>query len=165
MLASVDPPEAQLAMDRTWHLPFRWVSDPGGERLAKPLDSWNAAERGGLFHPFVLLVAPDGREVVRRRSRDFADRDDDAALLDALRGLDLPSRPEPEPWRPEGVEPRPTDGAFPPEAFGPYFRAIRFVGKALEGRMRDEADAEEARATTAMGDSFLAAWKERRGRS
>lgn len=93
VLASVDPPAAQLAMNRTWDLPFRWVSDPDGSQLAQPLDAWNADERGGLFHPLVLLVAPDGREVVRHRSRDFADRSDDTDALEALRELALPALP------------------------------------------------------------------------
>ena len=162
VLASVDPPAAQLAMNRTWHLPFRWVSDPGGERLAKPLDAWNPDERGGLFSPLVLLVAPDGREVLRQRSRDFADRtEDDAAVLDALRALDLPPLPVPEPWDP-GVEPEPTEAAFRTEAFGPYFRGIRFATYALGRRMRDEADAAENRAVMTMAGSFLDAWKQRR---
>ena len=68
-------------MNRTWHLPFRWISDPDGGQLGRSLDAWNAAERGGLFHPLVLLVAPDGEVLVRHRSRDFADRRDDQDLL------------------------------------------------------------------------------------
>ena len=161
VLASVDRPAAQLAMNRTWHLPFRWVSDPDGSRLAKPLDAWNDAERGGLFHPLVLLVAPDGRTLVEHRSRDFADREDDADVLEALRELGLPARPLPPAWAPD-VEPEPTPSAFRVEAFGPYFRGIRFACLALSGRMRDEHDAEELRATQRMAGSFLDAWKTRR---
>ena len=162
VLASTDPPEAQLAMNRTWHLPFRWVSDPGGERLAQHLDAWNAEERGGLFHPLVLLVAPDGRVPVRHRSRDFADRRDDQDVLDALAALDLPSRAAPAPWSPDGVEPQPTDKAFRPDAFGPYFRGLRFGTKALATRMRDEQDREELLDTSAMSVSFIDAWTRRR---
>ena len=164
VLASVDPPAAQLAMNRTWHLPFRWVSDPDGSRLAAPLDVWNADERGGLFHPLVLLVAPDGDRVVEHRSRDFADRDDDEDVLDALRALRLPARPEPAAWQP-GIEPEPTQNAFRTQAFGPYFRGIRFVSRALAGRMRDEQDADELRRTERMSGSFLDAWNERRAKA
>ena len=162
VLASTDPPAAQLAMDRTWHLPFRWVSDPDGERLAQPLAAWNAEERGGLFHPLVLLVAPDGQVPVRHRSRDFADRRDDSDVLTALASLHLPSRPVPAPWSPAGVEPRPTDKAFRPEAFGPYFRGLRFGSRALATRMRDASDERELLDTSSMCDSFLDAWARRR---
>lgn len=162
MLASVDPPAAQLAMNRTWHLPFRWVSDPDGESLAKPLDAWNADERGGLFHPLVLLVAPDGRRLVQHRSRDFADRGDDEYVLQALRGLGLPPRKASPRWQPGGIEPEPTDAAFRPEAFGPYFRGIRLNTTALAERMRDPQDAAELRQTASMAGSFLTAWKQRR---
>jgi hypothetical protein len=164
VLVSADPPEAQLAMNEAWHLPFRWVSDPEGERWARPLDSWNADERGGLFHPLVLLLAPDGRALVRHRSRDFADRADDSDVLDALRGRDLPARELASPWRPEGegVTPRPTDSAFRVEAFGPYFRGLLFGTRALAGRMRDAQDAAEAQQVSAMAASFLEAWKQRR---
>ena len=158
----MDPPAAQLAMNQTWHLPFRWVSDPDGA-LARSLDAWNPDERGGLFHPLVLLLAPDGRELVRHRSRDFADRSSNEDVLAALRALGLPSRPLPPAWDP-GVAPQPTDAAFRVEAFGPYFRGIRFNTRALAGRMRDPDDAAEIRDTTAMAESFLDAWKERRRR-
>ena len=158
---SVDPPPAQAAMNGNWHLPFRWESDPGGSRFGHPLDAWNPAERDGLLVPLVLLVAPDGRVLVEHRSRDFADREDDEDVLLALRELDLPARATPAAWAP-GVEPQPTDGAFRVEAFGPYFRGIRFNMKALEGRMHDERDAQELRATGAMAQSFLQAWSQRR---
>ncbi len=161
MLASVDPPAAQLAMNRSWHLPFRWISDSDGSSLAKPLDAWNPDEHDGLFVPLVLLVAPDGRTLVEHRSRDFADRPDDADVLDALREASLPSREPDAPWDP-GVEPEPTGSAFRPEAFGPYFRGIRFNLKALSTRMRDEQDAAELQQGEQMAVSFLAAWKQRR---
>ncbi len=150
-------------MNRSWDLTFRWVSDPDGTQLAQPLDAWNADERGGLFHPLVLLVAPDGREVVRHRSRDFADRSDDIDVLEGLRALALPALPPAEPWAPDGVTPQPSDGAFRPAAYGPYFRGIRFATKALAGRMRDAGDAEELRRTERMAASFLDARKARQG--
>ena len=161
----MDLPAAQLAMNRTWHLPFRWVSDPDGQQLARPLGAWNAEERGGLFHPLVLLVGPDGSVPVRHRSRDFADRQDDLDVLQALAELGLPPRPVPAEWSPEGVVPQATDKAFRPEAFGPYFRGLRFGTRALAGRMRDEQDAAELRATSEMAGSFTDAWAQRRSDS
>jgi hypothetical protein len=162
VFASVDPPAAQLAMNRTWRLPFRWVSDPDGERFARPLDAWNPDEHGGVFHPLVLLLAPDGRELVRHLSRDFDDRPDDTDVLKALSGLGLPALPSPEPWQPEGLTPQPTESAFRAEAFGPYFRGIRLNTAALAKRMRDEQDAAELKQTSAMARSFLEARNTRR---
>ena len=148
-------------MNDTWDLPFRWVSDPDGTPLAQPLDAWNADERDGLFHPLVLLVAPDGRAVVRHRSRDFADRSDDDDVVEALRALGLPALPPAGPWAPDGVTPQPSEGAFRPAAYGPYFRGIRFATKALAARIRDADDVEELRRTERMAASFLEAQKAR----
>lgn len=152
-------------MNRTWHLPFRWVSDPTGERFAQPLDAWNPRARSGLFHPIVLLVAPDGEVLLRHRSRDFADRRDDADVLEVLGGLGLPGRPVPDAWSPQGVVPQPTEAAFRSDAFGPYFRGLLFGARALLGRMRDEQDAAEVQQTVDMSASFTEAWKQRRADS
>jgi hypothetical protein len=157
VLASVDPPEVQLAMDRTWALPFRWVSDPGGARLARPLDAWD--EDAGIFRPLVVAVAPDGREVFRELSRDFTDRPDDEPVLAAVERLGLPALPEPAPWAPEGVVARPSERAFRPASFVPYFRAIRFNTMALAARMVDERDREQVLAEQHMAESFLAAFE------
>ena len=161
----MDPPSAQLAMNQRWHLPFRWVSDPAGQRLGRPLDAWNPHERAGVLHPLVLLLAPDGEVLVRHRSRDFADRPDDRDVLQALGGVGLPAREVPPAWAPDGVQAQPTDAAFRPEAYGAYFRGLRFGAAALAGRMRDEQDADEARQTAEMAASFLHAWSQRREQS
>ncbi len=152
-------------MNRTWHLPFSWISDPDGQRLARPLDAWNPQERDGLFHPLLLLLSPQGEVVMRHRSRDFADRPDDSDVFAALAELDLPGVPVPSAWQPTGLEPEPTPRAFTPEAFGTYFRALRFGTYALAARMRDEEDRAEVLATMHMAGSFLDAWKERRSAS
>lgn len=143
-------------MNRTWHLPFRWVSDPGGERLAKPLGAWD--EDASIFRPVVVAVAPDGRELFHELSRDFTDRTDDEPFLGALEslGLDPVSIP---PWAPD-VEPRPSKRAFQPGSFIPYFRAIRFNTMALSERMVDERDREQLVAEKEMAESFLAAFDE-----
>lgn len=164
-MASVDPPAAQLAMNKRWHLPFRWVSDPDGERLAEPLKAWNPVGRDGMFHPLVLLLASDGEVLVWHRSRDFADRPDDHDVLEALGALGFPARALPAPWSPDGVDPQPTDGAFRAEAFGAYFHGLRMGSQALAARMQDEQDDAEVRATTEMAGSFLYAWTRRRDQS
>ncbi len=147
--------------ERTWHLPFRWDSDPDRRAVGQAAGAGSAAERGGLFHPLVLLVAPDGRVVVEHRSRDFADRPSDDDVLEGLRGLGLPPRSVPPPWRPD-LEPQPTENEFRAEAYGPYVRGIRFAMRALVGRMHDEHDATELQQTQQMAASFLEAWAARR---
>lgn len=156
VLASVDPPEVQLAMDHTWHLPFRWASDPDGTRLAKPLDAWDTD--ASIFRPVVVVVAPDGREVFRELSRDFTDRTDDEPVLTAIEALGLPALPEPAPWAPEGVAPQPSKRAFKPSSFIPYFRAIRFNTMALSDRMVDDRDRDLLVTEQRMAESFLGAF-------
>lgn len=156
VLASVDPPEVQLAMNRTWHLPFRWVSDPDGERLATPLGAWD--EDASIFRPVIVAVAPDGREVFRELSRDFTDRTDDEPVLAALEGIGLEPVAVAE-WSPS-VDPKPSERAFTPASFIPYFRAIRFNLMALSERMVDDRDREQLVAEKEMAESFLAAFDE-----
>lgn len=158
VLASTDPPEVQLAMNRTWHLPFRWVSDPDGTALAKPLGAWDDGR--SIFRPIIVAVAPDGREVFRELSRDFTDRPDDEPFLTALEALGLEPVSVP-PWAPD-VEPRPSKRAFGPAAFIPYFRAIKFNTGALSERMVDERDRDQLLTEQHMAESFLAtfdAWR------
>jgi hypothetical protein len=157
---SVDPPGRSEAFRRRWLLPFGIVSDPAGDQLLRPLDSWNANERGGIAWPTMLVFAPDGREVFRMRSRDFADRPSDDDVLGAVRGLRLPAiQLGPVPTV---AEPEDHDGAFRIDAFGAYFRGIRSGARALAGRIGDAADRDEALAMAAMAASFLDAWKQRR---
>lgn len=156
VFASVDPPAVQLAMNHTWHLPFRWISDPDGRRLARPLGAWD--EKAEIFRPVVLAVAPDGREIFRELSRDFTDRPDDEPVLAAIEELALPARADSQPWAPEGIEPQPSKRAFSAASFIPYFRAIRFNTLALSERMVDARDRAQLLAEHHMADSFLAAF-------
>lgn len=158
VLASVDPPEVQLAFDHTWHVPFRWVSDPDGTRLARPLGAWD--DDASIFRPIIVAVAPDGSEVFRELSRDFTDRPDDEPVLTAVEGLDLPAVPLPSPWAPEGVAARPSKRAFKPASFIPYFRAIKANTKALGERMVDERDRAEVLTEHHMASSFLETFDE-----
>lgn len=158
VLASTDPPEVQLAMNRTWHLPYRWVSDPDGSRLAKPLDAWD--EDASIFRPVVVVVAPDGTEVFRELSRDFTDRPDDEPILAAVEGLGLDPVALPAAWDPPDIGPRPSKRAFKPASFIPYFRAIKFNTGALSERMVDERDREQLLTEQHMAESFLAAFDE-----
>lgn len=157
---SVDPPGRAAALARRWHLPFPVLSDPGGEGYLRPLGVWNPEDHGGIAVPALIVVAPDGREVFRSVSRDFADRPTDDDVVAALDRLGLPPADLP-PWRPE-VEPEEDPGAFRTEAFGHYMRGVRSGSSALARRMVDAADRAEAQAVSTMAASFLDAWKRRR---
>lgn len=136
------------------------MSDPGGEQILQPLDAWNPNERGGIGWPTLILFAPDGREVYRMRSRDFADRSNDDDLFVAVRQLELPAV-ELDP-APPAATPEEHDGALRVDAFGPYFRGLRMGTIALAGRVTEGVDRDEVIAMSTMAQSFLDAWKQRR---
>lgn len=156
----VDPPGRCAAFARRWHLPYPILSDPGGESILKPLDRWNPDERGGIGKPGIFLLALDGTEAFRYRSRDFADRPDDDDLMAALETLSLPPVDLP-PWEPDAA-PEEHPDAFRTDAFGGYFRGVRSGATALAMRAREDADRNEALGMLRMASSFLDAWKARR---
>jgi hypothetical protein len=158
VLASTDPPEVQLAMNRSWHLPFRWVSDPDGSRLAKPLGAWD--EGASLFRPVIVVVTAGGIAVFRELSRDYTDRPDDEPVLAAVEALGLDPVPEPPEWDPPDIGPRPSKRAFQPASFIPYFRAIKFNTGALSKRMIDDRDRDQLLTEQKMAESFLATFDE-----
>lgn len=157
---SVDSPGRNAAMVRRWRLSFGIESDPGGERFLHPLDLWDRIDPRQIGIPAVIVLAPDGREVSRHRSRDFADRPDDSDVFRALDSIGLPALdPPPTPWSPT-VEPEEHPGAFRVDAFGSYHRGVMFAMTAMVGRMRDPADRGEAEALARQASSFLEAWKQ-----
>ncbi len=159
---AVDSEARNAALAVRWHLPFRVTSDPDGERFLKPLDLWNADERGGIAVPALLLISPQGEEVLRSRSRDFADRIHDEDVLLALERQGYPPLDPPPPAWQSKVEPEVDGGAYRSELLGPYFRGNRFAAVALSLRVKDPSALEEIKAHEKMSSSFLAAWKARR---
>ena len=159
---SVDPERRNAALAQRWHLPFYIASDPGGDRFFKPLDLWNPDERGGIAVPAILVISPQGEEMFRVRSRDFADRINDEDALGALVKQGYPALGPPPPAWQWQVEPEEDRGAFRPEFYGPYFRGNRFAAVALSGRVQDPAALAEIKAHGQMSSSFVKAWKDRR---
>ncbi|MBW8827661.1 MAG: redoxin domain-containing protein [Acidobacteria bacterium] len=156
----VDPPGRNEALRQRWRLPFPVVSDPGGERFLQPLDMWNPDEHDGIAWPTLAVFDPDGAEIYRMRSRDFADRPNDTDLLDAVRSLTLP----PISLDPAGPTAEPVEDrvAFRPDAFGAFFRGMRSGLTGLARRLTNEEDRVEAQALADMASSFLDAWRDRR---
>lgn len=159
---SVDPPGRNAAMVARWHLSFGVESDPGGERFLHPLDLWDDVDPRQIGIPAVIVLAPDGTEVYRHRSRDFADRPDDADVMAALAPLRLPAI-RPDPWQP-AVEAEEHPGAFRADAFGHYHRGVMFAMAAVARRMTEDADRSEAETLARQASSFLEAWKAVRAR-
>lgn len=159
---SVDTPERNAGMNERWHLPFPIVSDPGGRDILGPLDLWSPEERGGIGWPAIVVFGRNGDEVARFRSRDFADRPvDNSDVFAAVSALDLSPLTDVPDWVPD-VEAVDDPGAFRADAFGTYFRGIRFATRGLAGRMVDGDDRAEATSFSDMAQSFLDAWTTRR---
>jgi len=159
---TVDSAERNAAMAARWRLPFPLLTDPGGLTVMQPLELWNAHERGGIGWPAIVLFGSDNAEVRRFRARDFADRPaTNEALFGAVRSLELPPLQGVEAWMPT-VAPVEDPGALRPDAFGPYFRGVRYGTRGLAGRLTDDGDRAEAIAMSDMAAAFIDGWKMRR---
>jgi hypothetical protein len=108
----------------------------------------------------LILFTPDGSEALRMRSRDFADRPTDDDVFAAGGRLGLPAIAPGA--APPGAEPVDALDALRTDAFGPYFRGIRFAPIPLAGQLEDPRDVAETVALSDMAASFLAPWKQRR---
>jgi alkyl hydroperoxide reductase subunit AhpC len=136
---SVDPPAQNAAMVAKLRLPFPLLSDPDGTAAIKPYDVWN--DQASIALPALVLVGPDGDDVWRQVSRDFADRATEEEVLARVQGQGWPavSQEAPAPG-----DAQPGERAMPVEKLVPYFRGATFAAKALAGRVPDakaEADA------------------------
>ena len=110
----------------------------------QPLDLWNPHERGGIGWPGdrgLRTRRHRGAAVAGTRLADRPATNDD--LLNAVRELELAPLSEVEPWVPP-VAPFEDLAALRVDAFGPYFRGIRFGTMGLASRLTDEHDRAEA---------------------
>ena len=82
---SVDPPENNKAMVEKLILPFPLLSDPQGD-LAKRCGLWNAEE--GVAVPTIAVLDRGGVVRYLYVGEDFADRPGDAAVFEALDGVE-----------------------------------------------------------------------------
>jgi len=161
LAVSVDDEVRQAGMFARWPTPnVRYVSDPGGERILRPIGLFDAEERGGIALPALVVLDSDGSEVYRYQGRDFADRTHDDDVIDALVALDLPELSEPPAGGPTGVEvPDDLDRFFKADHLLPYFRGNRFGAVAIGGRIEDRELRGIAREHRLMADGILEAWK------
>jgi len=135
----VDSPGQHAAMVEKLNLPFPMLSDPDRNGAFGPYGLKNPDDPRGLAIPAVVVIGPEGDEVMRIVSRDFADRPFEDAALEAVRALGLaPVRqPPPTPGTPE-----PGPGAMPFTDLVTYFRGAKFAAKAIGMRTGASDEAE-----------------------
>ena len=154
---SVDSDERAAAMSARWPTPHvRYVSDPGGESILRPLDLFDPDERDGIALPAMVVFDPDGTEVFRYRGRDFADRTHDDDVFDALDALGLDAIDPPD-GGPDGGDVE-QSGAFRPAALVPYFKGNRFGALAIQSRAEGDEARRLAKEHRQMCDAVLEAW-------
>jgi hypothetical protein len=135
----VDSPGQHAAMIEKLNLPFPMLSDPDREASIGPFGLKNEDDPRGLAVTATVLISPDGDEVIRLVSRDFADRPLENVVLDTLQRLDLASVDQvpPTPGKPE-----PGPRAMPFGDLRTYFRGAKFASKVMGNRTgaMEEAD-------------------------
>jgi len=153
---SADSPGQNAAVMEKLALPFPILSDPDRDRAITPLGFADENDPREIARPGVLIVGPDGEVAYRRESRDYADRPEEDALLEALADLDSDPTTQEEP---EIGESKPGKGAIALEALPAYFRGVKYTTYALRQRHRevDEEFADDAKAYGLMADRFLEA--------
>lgn len=135
---SVDPPENGKAMVEKLHLPFSLLSDPHGE-LAKRYGLWNAEESVAV--PAILVLDRGGVIHYLYVGEDFADRPGDAAIFEALDGVEVGTvdgtveETEIRVTADEAAESvRPDKPPMTLEQLVPYYRGVFFATVALKRR-------------------------------
>jgi hypothetical protein len=135
---SVDTVAKNAAMVEKLMLPFSLLSDARGA-LIQRFGVWNAEEH--IAVPTIAVVDQAGTIVYFYSGRDFADRPGDAAVFEALDGMErVASYPEEEPEiRVTAVEAQQSVGpekrAMTIEELLPYYRGAFFASVALKGRL------------------------------
>jgi hypothetical protein len=124
----VDSPGQHAAMVEKLNLPFPMLSDPDRHLSIEPFGLMNQDDPRGLAIPATVLIGPDGDEVMRLVSRDYADRPLEDVVLGALQGLEL--APVEQPPLTRGT-PEPGPRAMPFGELRTYFRGAKFGSKAM----------------------------------
>jgi len=139
-------------------LPFPLLSDPDRSRCIELFGAADHRDRRGIAHPALVLFDPQGNEVWRYVSRDFADRLPEDEVLEKVRELDLaPTEQEP----PAPGKPEPGSGAMGVEEMIPYYRGARFAALAMglrHGHL-DQSIKDDSKAYVAEMDRFVEAVK------
>jgi len=134
----VDSVGQHAAMVDKLNLPFPFLSDPDRSLAIGPFDLMNTEDPRDLALPATIVIGPDGDEVLRIVSRDFADRPMEEAALEAVQALGLGpvQQPPPNPGTPD-----PGPRAMPFSDMRTYFRGAKFGATAMGLRTGDKAEA------------------------
>jgi len=155
---SVDDDTRQTGMAQRWGFTHtRFVSDPGGETYLQPLGLFDPEDHGGIALPGMLIFSPEGKEVYRYESRDFADRTKDEELMEALTALGLDAV-DPEPWSGDADVPDDLRGYFRPQDLVPYFKGNFFGAIAIGRRLADDESRAVAKEHRIMSQANIDAW-------
>jgi hypothetical protein len=155
---SVDDDARQAGMAQRWGFTHtRFVSDPGGETHLQPLGLFDPEDRGGIALPGMLIFSPDGEEVYRYESRDFADRTRDDELVEALTALGLDAV-DPEAWAGDADVPDDLRGYFRPTDYTAVFRGNFFGAIAIGRRVADDESRAIAKEHRIMSQANIDAW-------
>lgn len=151
---SVDPPERNAAMVAKLALPYPLLADPGGTEAIKPYGVWH--DGNDFARPAVVLLRPDGSEILRQVGEDFADRLPEEELVEAIRKENLPATSQPSP---AAGSPQPGPHAVQLAWLPWYLRGAKMAVIALAGRVSQARD--DARKMRHEYDRFLNALQER----
>lgn len=135
----VDSPGQHAAMVEKLNLPFPMLSDPDRTLAVGPYGLMDLDDPRGLAIPATIVIGPNGDEVLRLVSRDYADRYPEDDALAVLRDLALSPAEQPAPSQ---GSPDPGPRAMPFGDLRTYFRGAKFGAKAMGLRSgeTDEAD-------------------------
>lgn len=153
---SADTPAQNAALIEKLALPFPVLSDPDRDRAITPLGFADEDDPRQIARPGVVIVAPAGEIAHRHEGRDYADRPDEDALLEALAGLDLDATTQEAPVI---GDPEPGERAVPLPSLRPYFSGVKFTTYALRKRHQDldEEFSEDVKAYGLMAERYLEA--------
>ncbi len=135
----VDSPGQHAAMVEKLNLPFPMLSDPDRTLAVEPYDLVNLDDPRGLAIPATVLIGPNGEELLRIVSRDYADRCPEDDALGVLRDLALPPVEQQAPSR---GKPEPGPRAMPFGDLRTYFRGAKFGAMAMGLRSGDTDEAD-----------------------
>ncbi|MCI0678758.1 MAG: peroxiredoxin family protein [Actinobacteria bacterium] len=125
---SVDSPGRNAAMVMKLSLPFPYLSDPDRSQAIIPYEVADEKDDRLISRPALIAVTPDGREVFRFVSRDFAERMPEDEVVATARRLNLRPTTQDPPLVGD-VEEGPRSLTLP--ALRVYMRGARFAALAM----------------------------------